>query len=221
MHYYMCWNSSVSLNTFLFSICSLLLIIYNNTFTQYKIQEINYFWVYIFFLSFILMQLIEYFIWNHLNNKSLNKILTIFAFILLGIQPMCSVMIINNKNVRNMLLISYVFLLLICTLLINDKLFFYTIVDKERHLYWNFYKNYNIIYLFLFLIYLFFLLIGLFIEKKYAIIIIGGLSFIFVYLKYLNSGEQSFKSVWCWSVNLIMLYYIIYLIIYLPLVKNN
>ena len=220
MHYYMCWNSSVSLNTFLFSISSLLLIIYNNTFTQYKIQEINSFWVYIFFLSFILMQLIEYFIWNHLNNKSFNKILTILAFILLGIQPMCSLMIINNKNVRNMLLFIYVFLLLICTLLINDKLFFYTIVDKERHLYWNFYKNYNIIYFILFLIYFFFLLIGLFIEKKYAILIIGTLSFIFVYLKYLNSGEQSFKSVWCWSVNLIMLYYIIYLIIYLPLVKK-
>jgi len=216
----MCWNSSVSLNTFLFSISSLLLIIYNNTFTQYKIQEINSFWVYIFFLSFILMQLIEYFIWNHLNNKSFNKILTILAFILLGIQPMCSLMIINNKNVRNMLLFIYVFLLLICTLLINDKLFFYTIVDKERHLYWNFYKNYNIIYFILFLIYFFFLLIGLFIEKKYAILIIGTLSFIFVYLKYLNSGEQSFKSVWCWSVNLIMLYYIIYLIIYLPLVKK-
>ena len=173
MHYYMCWNSSVSLNTFLFSISSLLLIIYNNTFTQYKIQEINSFWVYIFFLSFILMQLIEYFIWNHLNNKSFNKILTILAFILLGIQPMCSLMIINNKNVRNMLLFIYVFLLLICTLLINDKLFFYTIVDKERHLYWNFYKNYNIIYFILFLIYFFFLLIGLFIEKKYAILIIG------------------------------------------------
>jgi hypothetical protein len=166
------------------------------------------------------MQLIEYFIWNHLNNKSFNKILTILAFILLGIQPMCSLMIINNKNVRNMLLFIYVFLLLICTLLINDKLFFYTIVDKERHLYWNFYKNYNIIYFILFLIYFFFLLIGLFIEKKYAILIIGTLSFIFVYLKYLNSGEQSFKSVWCWSVNLIMLYYIIYLIIYLPLVKK-
>ena len=58
----MCWNEHVSLNTFLFSSFVLLLIIYNNLFTKYKIQELNNTFVYLFIASFVVMQLIEFFI---------------------------------------------------------------------------------------------------------------------------------------------------------------
>lgn len=71
----MCWNKDVSINTFLFSIFVLILIIYNNNYTQYKIDEVNNIFAYIFLLSFILMQLIEYFLWQNLNDKFYNKIL--------------------------------------------------------------------------------------------------------------------------------------------------
>ena len=37
----MCWNEHVSLNTFIFSIFVLLLIAYNNKYTQYKIEMFN------------------------------------------------------------------------------------------------------------------------------------------------------------------------------------
>lgn len=60
----MCWNANVSLNTFLFSGCVLALIIYNNSFTQYKIQELNNKWVYFLIASFVFIQLIEFFIWK-------------------------------------------------------------------------------------------------------------------------------------------------------------
>lgn len=56
----MCWNASVSLNTFLFSSFVLALIIYNNLFTKYKIHELNNIWVYLFLSSFVFMQLIEF-----------------------------------------------------------------------------------------------------------------------------------------------------------------
>ena len=46
----MCWNKEVSLNTFIFSIFVLLLIMYNNAYTQYKIEELNSIWVYLFFM---------------------------------------------------------------------------------------------------------------------------------------------------------------------------
>ncbi len=65
----MCWNQHVSLNTFLFSSFILILIIYNNKYTQYKIKELNNVWIYVFFFSFISMQLIEFFIWRNINNK--------------------------------------------------------------------------------------------------------------------------------------------------------
>lgn len=232
----MCWNSTVSLNTFLFSFCSLLLIIYNNLYTKYKIQEINSVGVYIFFLSFILMQLIEYFIWINLNNKLLNNLLTTIAYLLLCIQPMCSLLIINNKSIRNNLLIGYSFVLVIffiALLFIQKSIKSYK--DKDNHLVW--YSN--IEYPFFIIndvCYAFFLIIGLIIERKWTIIIIGFLSFVIVICKYLknmkniknlsiieklNNFHNSSGSVWCWAVNLIMLYYLSYLLIYLPFIQNN
>jgi len=94
----MCWNESVSLNTFMFSSFILLLIIYNNLFTQYKIQELNNIWVYLFLASFIFMQLIEFFIWRNINNKFYNKLFSIIATLLLIIQPIMSIMILTNKK---------------------------------------------------------------------------------------------------------------------------
>ena len=70
----MCWNAEVSLNTFLFSSFVLCLIIYNNTYTQYKIKDFNNIWIYLFFVSFILMQLFEFFIWRNVDNKLYNKL---------------------------------------------------------------------------------------------------------------------------------------------------
>ena len=95
----MCWNASVSLNTFLFSSFILGLIIYNNLFTKYKIQHLNNIWAYLFLSSFILMQLIEFFIWKNINNKFYNNIFSICATLLLIIQPIISIMIITNIKI--------------------------------------------------------------------------------------------------------------------------
>ena len=48
------WNKDISLNTFLFSSFVLLLIIYNNTYTQYKINELENIWMYLFLLHLFL-----------------------------------------------------------------------------------------------------------------------------------------------------------------------
>ena len=61
----MCWNQYVSLNTFLFSTFILLLIFYNNKYSIYKIKELNNIYAYFFLMSFITMQLIEFFIWKN------------------------------------------------------------------------------------------------------------------------------------------------------------
>jgi hypothetical protein len=231
----MCWNSTVSLNTFLFSFCSLLLIIYNNKYTKYKIKEINSFGVYIFFLSFIIVQLIEYFIWKNLNNQSLNKILTRLVYIIVFCQPICSLMIINNKSLRNKLLFIYlflVFIIFIFFLFIKESIKSYK--DNNNHLVWDANIEYPL-YIFNDICYSFFLTIGLFIEQKWAILIIGFLSYSIVISKHLknmkniknltiiqklNNFHNSVDSVWCWSVNLIILYYLSYLLIYLPFIQK-
>ena len=59
----MCWNKDISLNTFLFSSFILGLILYNNKYTRYKIKEFEDFWLVIFFMVFIIVQIVEYFVW--------------------------------------------------------------------------------------------------------------------------------------------------------------
>ena len=103
----MCWNEHVSLNTFLFSSFVLLLILYNNTYTQYKIKYFDNVWVYLFFISFISMQLIEFFIWRNINNTFYNHIFSTIAAILIFIQPIISLMLLPNISLRNNLLVMY------------------------------------------------------------------------------------------------------------------
>ena len=96
----MCWNEHVSLNTFIFSIFVLLLIAYNNKYTQYKIEMFNNKFVYIFFASFITMQLIEFFLWRNLNNPRLNNLFSIMGSLLLIIQPIASLLILKDDNLK-------------------------------------------------------------------------------------------------------------------------
>ena len=58
----MCWNETVSLNTFLFSFFAINFAYFNNVINGYE---------YLFYYSFISMQLLEYFAWKHLNNKKI------------------------------------------------------------------------------------------------------------------------------------------------------
>ena len=103
----MCWNENVSLNTFLFSGFVLMLIIYNNSFTKYKIPELNNKWMYLFIASFVFMQLLEFFIWRNINNAFYNNLFSIFAVLLLFIQPIASIMLITNMQIRKSLLMIY------------------------------------------------------------------------------------------------------------------
>ena len=96
----MCWNTSVSLNTFVFSMFVLLFIIYNNTYTEYKIKELQNIWLCLFLASFIFMQLIEYFIWRNINDKYYNKLFSILGTLLIFSQPIFSSMI-TFQNIKS------------------------------------------------------------------------------------------------------------------------
>ena len=66
----MCWNENISLNTFIFSTFVLIFIYYNNNYTQYKTKEFNDWKLYVLFFSFIIMQLVEYFLWKSIREKN-------------------------------------------------------------------------------------------------------------------------------------------------------
>ena len=206
----MCWNEHVSLNTFIFSIFVLLLIMYNNAYTQYKIQGINNVWIYLFLASFIFMQLIEFFIWRNINNKFYNHIFSIIATTLLIIQPICSLMLISQKELRNNLLIAYLSLAIPYSIYKFSTKNIHTVISKSGHLRWKFFESSPIILLF----WLFFFLVGLMYNKFW----IGfGFGFIILCISYYNyNNDHTIASMWCWAVNSVMIYYAFYLLIYLP-----
>ena len=157
----MCWNEEMSLNTFIFSSFVLGLIIYNNAYTQYKIVDFNNIWTYMFFISFILMQLIEVFIWRNINNPIYNTIFTTMAALLLLVQPIATNMLITNKSVQRSMLFVY----LICMIPFATYNFMTkkinSTVSTMGHLQWNMVDNKHqgrvlIIWLFFFLFPLFY-----------------------------------------------------------------
>ena len=214
----MCWNKDISLNTFLFSSFVLLLIIYNNTYTQYKIKELDNIWAYLFFVSFILMQLIEYFIWRNVNDPIYNNLFSIMATLLLIMQPIASAMLITNNAVRTNILSLYLVLTIPLTIyrLFTKKI--NSTVSPLNHLKWNFilYEN-SIIEKIFFLVWFIFFLFPLFYEGKTLGFLFGLLTFIIILYNYYK--DKTVGSMWCWVVNSLMLYYAGYLLLYLPFYK--
>jgi len=201
----MCWNEDVSLNTFLFSGFVLILIVYNNTYTKYKIKELDT-WMYVLIFSFIFMQLIEYFIWKNIKT-TYNHFFTRCALLLLCFQPIASLMILKNQHVRNVLLLFYCLTVLPYFLY---KLFINSIYSvKQGHLHWNF----GNISIYICILWLFFFFYSLVAEKKWVLLIPFVLTFLATCVLYVKT--KTIGSMWCWSVNTIMLYYAgIYCFIY-------
>jgi len=211
----MCWNENVSLNTFAFSIFVLLLIIYNNSCTQYKIQELNNLWVYIFIASFIFIQLAEFFIWRNIDNKYYNNLFSIIATSILIAQPAFSIMILTEEKLRNILLISYLFLAVPYSIYKFYTKRIYSAVSKTGHLKWKYFDNPPIVIL----TWLFFFLFSFVCEKMW----VGfGFGCILLFISFLNyKNDTTMWSMWCWSVNSIMIYYAFYLLIVLPFYEKG
>ena len=210
----MCWNKEVSLNTFLFSGFVLALIIYNNTYTKYKIQELNDVWTYLFIASFVSMQLIEFFIWKNIKDKFYNNFFSICATILLLIQPIASLMMLRNISLRNVLLYVYLACILPYSIYQFSTKHLHSVISEHGHLKWHFFDTSPVIWVF----WLFFFLFSFLYEKKWFGLFFGLLTLIIAIVNYRLS---SMASMWCWSVNSIMIYYAAYLLIILPFLERS
>lgn len=211
----MCWNASVSLNTFLFSGFILVLIIYNNSFTQYKIQYLNDVWIYLFLASFIFMQLIEFFIWKNINNPFYNHVFSMCATLLLIIQPIISIMIVKNIQIRNILLLLYLSLSIPFSIYKFFSKNIHSVVSESGHLRWKFFEFNPVIWI----VWLFFFLFSFVYEKKYFGVIFGLITLFITFINYKN--DHTVGSMWCWSVNSLMIYYAAYLLLYLPFIEKR
>ena len=209
----MCWNKHISLNTFTFSTFVLLLIMYNNKYTPYKIPELNNAFAYTFLMSFIAMQLVEFFIWSNLNNHDVNHLLSVAGSILLLIQPIASLMLVSNFSTRKALLAAYTVPTTIYFIYkLNTQPKFNTMVTPTGHLRWNWIQEPNPL---LFAIWFFFLYYSIFSNKQYHVA--GLITLALLSISYYSySKEGSYGSLWCWSINSLMIYYAVKLLIVLP-----
>ena len=208
----MCWNADVSLNTFVFSLFVLGMIYYNNNYTRYKIKEFNNKLFYVFFLIIISVQLSEYFLWTHYHNKSINKLFTIIINLLIFAEPIASISLLNKKkNMRKWLMIGYLAIftpVVIHHFLTNKNM---TDIMPNGHLNWN---NFTVFNTKLAILWTIFFLLPLFLAVHKVLSFFGLSTFLIITYNYYKTSTLS--SMWCWTVNTLMLIYAAYLLMYLP-----
>ena len=207
----MCFNQFVSINTFAFGIVGLLIIAFNNKYSNYKISFFNNSYAYLFMLSFILMQLFEFILWRNLDNRVINNIVSILGFLLLSIQPIASLLLLNNIPLRNKLLLAYSIPAFIFAIYNIFSTNIHTVLSPSEHLSWKWtgYKHKFLIIPF----YLFFLFFSLIYNKYYSSLLILLLYFVFIYY---FGKDGSYGSIWCFSVNSTVLYFLLQVLVVMP-----
>ncbi len=195
----MCYNQTISFITFTIMAISTLYLIYRN----YPNDR----WVAIVFISAGLMQLLEYFMWKDQSCGRMNHLATIWALLLLLIQPIAVLIgayyfgdLIFDKNKLSPIIgifginwINYVSKKRLCSR------------PSGIHLDWDFRSMMKIFcVLYYLVILLFFMTRPWYLGGIIGILLIGSLLFSVFYVK-----NPSWKSLWCWVVNFIPIIYII------------
>lgn len=191
----MCVSSNASLFTFIFSIISsFILIFYGNT-KYYKENLVTG----IMFIYVSFMQIVDYFIWNDLDNKkNYNKMATISGAFLNYTQPTAIYIIKSivfkktNYIINLMNLIYFIYFIYKYHVFLNSNEL--TTSVSNKHLLWKWSKYFN------FLIYIITLIINIYVFmnfKYYLMIIILVLGcLILSYFKF----KEHVGEFWCFIV---------------------
>ena len=124
----MCWNAKVSLNTFIFGLISMIIVLILNK-ISYKII--------LFTLTLTLIQLLEYYTWNNINNKETVYYLSIIGFFIISFQIALLNYWFLNKNDKPIALLL-LFILLIHLFIHNYQNNKFRMEKGEnKHLIWH------------------------------------------------------------------------------------
>jgi len=220
----MCWNATISLNTFLFSAATLAFIGYNNTYTKYKLREfIDNPWMYAIIVSFVSIQLVEYFLWRSIEtrNTSLNRTASIAGSLIIASQPLALSMLITDRVVQPIVSGLYAIILAVYVLAKYpgnlDK--YSTIVSPSTgSLQWKW--NGSPLDVFWIFGYFAVFFVSAFYVPRYLAIIVAATLGLTLWL-YGNKESMVWGSKWCWSANILMFYYLVQMMIVLPFFPNT
>jgi hypothetical protein len=190
----MCWNASVSLNTFVFGVFALLFSYFNS---DIKIPNA------IIYLSVIIMQLIEYFVWSKTFS---NRLLSQIAFLVIIFQPIFRILSIEERpELIPYLLVAYIiFIIIVYTIIIPlNTIDFSMVPSKNGHLAWK-WAACNLLIIF---IWYMFLSSNLIIDKYYLTFIL--LTIFLIISMILYKDTQTWGSMWCWACNIASFYFIL------------
>lgn len=190
----MCWNASVSLNTYIFGLFASSFAYYNGITNLLGL---------IFYQSFIIMQLIEYFIWS---KTFPNRILSQIAlFVILCIPIFNIIKIEKSPEWIPYILGGYlVFIVILYTAIIPlNTIEFSSVPSKNGHLSWK-WLTWNI---YIILIWYAFLSLRWIIDKMYPTLIFVSIFLIISIILYKETN--TWGSMWCWICNIISFYFIL------------
>jgi hypothetical protein len=184
----MCWNASVSLNTYIFSTFACTFAFLNGVITVPELLMLQ---------SFMSMQLVEYFTWKHISSLSINKLLSQVALLLILIQPIFSIFCLNDKRYIPYLLGGYLVFLLILFVFIKpwNTIKFKMQPASNGHLAWHWLE----FPLYVLLIWLFFFIIRHYLNKDWLTLI--PVVFLVVVSYILYHKTNTWGSIWCWFAN--------------------
>jgi hypothetical protein len=203
----MCWNQHVSLNTFLFSTFVLCLMIYNDKYTPYKTTIAHNVYFYIFIFSFASMQFVEYLLWKNINNEKKVQTISTYGQILVILQPIVSLLMVKNAILKWAIIAVYS--ITAFSIFNSSKNHFKTTV-LNGHLKWNWMPvSYTAYAMWVACLLFSFILNG---EYNYVLAAL----FLFLITYWSNYANGTAGSLWCWSINVFMLYFAVKLLIILP-----
>ena len=194
----MCYNATVSLNTFIFGFIVAILAHYTKIIPYYTI---------LILLSITSMQLLEYFAWTYYDNPLINKILSLIGLFIIFIQ----VLLLNYyypDPKTSKILLSFMFVFILLFLIFEFRNVNFSMKKgKNKHLIW-YWLDLPIIWI---IIGITFYLIPVFLTKNLSIIIstivILSISLYF-YWRYKTWG-----TMWCYFSNFLWVF-ILFKIIY-------
>lgn len=199
----MCWNASVSLNTYIFGLFASSFAYYNGV-----IDLLGF----IFYQSILLIQLIEYFIWSKTFS---NRLLSQIALFVIICQPMFNIIKIQNKpELIPYILAAYISIVaIVYTFIIPlNTVNFSSVPSKNGHLSWK-WLDVNI---YLILTWHIFISIRWIIDEIYSYLIIVSILLIISIILYRETN--TWGSMWCWVCN-ILSFYLIFEVFYKDICK--
>jgi len=186
----MCWNASVSLNTYIFGLFACLFAYFNN-----KISLLNVFSL----QSFMMLQLTEYFIWS---KQFSNRLLSQLSYILILSQPFFGLLTID-KPIKNVLLFLYIcFIAVLMILKPWSSIDFRTIPAANGHLAWHWLQfSFPLIS-----IWFLFLILNQVLKRNWILLLCVSIAISVSYILYHET--LTWGSLWCWISNVFAVYLI-------------